>query len=184
MGLLLSNIESPKPLTKLLKSSVPREKRAEWAIKSESYVKTLHEHDIIWGDAKADNFLVDADDDLWIIDFGGSYTEGWVDPELSETREGDDMGVEKVVEALERPDGDEVGKQREKETASGLFVTEVQGEVGGKREKREKRKRGEVDDGEDEGEESKKVKGDDDRKNENLKSDDGGDGSDNEYKDE
>ena len=57
----------------------------------------------MWGDAKADSFLVDRDEKPWIIDFGGSYTEGWVDLDLNETEEGDEMGVEKVVNALEDP---------------------------------------------------------------------------------
>jgi tRNA A-37 threonylcarbamoyl transferase component Bud32 len=138
LGFLLTPISSPRPLTCLLKSSVPRSQRAEWATKSERYVKTLHEHDIIWGDAKADNFIVDEHNELWIIDFGGSYTEGWVDPELSETAEGDDMGLEKVIEALEHPDGEVVHTH---ETASSLFVTEKpvkdDGEGGGKRKREE-----------------------------------------------
>jgi serine/threonine protein kinase len=67
-------------------------------------VSLLHDNGIIWGDAKADNFMVDANDELWIIDFGGSYTEGWVDPDISETLEGDDMGLEKIQAALEDPD--------------------------------------------------------------------------------
>jgi serine/threonine protein kinase len=163
MGFLLSNIDGPKPLTKLLKSSVPRAKRAEWSTKSEKYVKTLHENNIIWGDAKADNFIVDANDELWIIDFGGSYTEGWVDPELSETMEGDDMGLEKVVKALQDPDGNTYDPE---ETASGLFVTEKV-EDGG-----EKRKR---DDEEDEDE----VSGGGASKRQ--KEDVGGDGSGDEY---
>jgi hypothetical protein len=149
MGLLLENIMSPTPLTKLLKASVDEEKRRVWSEKSAAYVALLHDNDIIWGDAKADNFMVDADDELWIIDFGGSYTEGWVDPEISETLEGDDMGLEKIQAALEDPDrntadlglvdeeeeiedGDEVVAERVseqssssvKETASTLFVTE------------------------------------------------------------
>jgi hypothetical protein len=88
MGILLQHIDEPTPLSRLLKSSVPRSKRAEWSRKSQKYVQSLHENDIIWGDAKADNFVVDKHDELFIIDFGGSYTEGWVDPELSETLEG------------------------------------------------------------------------------------------------
>lgn len=55
------------------------------------------------GQAKADNLMVDKNDDLWIIDFGGSYTAGWVDPELMETVEGDDMGVDRIVNALHDP---------------------------------------------------------------------------------
>ncbi|KAL5118691.1 hypothetical protein ACEQ8H_003368 [Pleosporales sp. CAS-2024a] len=121
LGFLLTPIASPRPLTTLLQSSIPRSQRAEWATKCEKYVKTLHDNDIIWGDAKADNFMVDEDNELWIIDFGGSYTEGWVDPELNETLEGDDMGLEKVVDALEHPDGD---REDSNQTASGLFVTE------------------------------------------------------------
>ncbi|KAJ4987909.1 protein kinase-like domain-containing protein [Stagonosporopsis vannaccii] len=140
MGFLLSHIEAPVPLTELLKESVAQEKRDEWSRKSQEYVDTLHKHDIVWGDAKADNFMVDAEDELWIIDFGGSYTEGWVDPELAETLEGDEQGVERVRDALESPEeGDEEYRDEMerrgtpdpsatvKETASSLFVTEAQG---------------------------------------------------------
>ncbi|KAF3052827.1 hypothetical protein E8E11_007805 [Didymella keratinophila] len=140
MGFLLSHIEEPTPLTKMLKSSVPEEKREKWSKKSKEYVDMLHKHDIIWGDAKADNFMVDKHDDLWIIDFGGSYTEGWVDPELSETLEGDEQGLQKVQEALQNPDDDDVPHRSSMdrsstpnpsatvhETASSLFVTEAPG---------------------------------------------------------
>lgn len=140
MGLLLTHIEDPTPLTKLLKSSVTEERRAGWSKKSKEYVDTLHKHDIIWGDAKADNFMVDKNDELWIIDFGGSYTEGWVDPELSETLEGDEQGLEKVQQALEHPDDDDTSHHMSSdrsatpdpsatvhETASSLFITEAPG---------------------------------------------------------
>ena len=140
MGFLLSHIEEPTPLTKMLKSSVPEEKRERWSEKSKEYVDTLHKHDIIWGDAKADNFMVDKHGDLWIIDFGGSYTEGWVDPELSDTLEGDEQGLQKVQEALQNPDDDDVPHRSSMdrsstpnpsatvhETASSLFVTEAPG---------------------------------------------------------
>lgn len=166
LGFLLTPIASPKPLTTLLKSSIARSQRADWATKSEKYVKTLHENDIVWGDAKADNFMVDEEDELWIIDFGGSYTEGWVDPELNETVEGDDMGLEKVVKALEDPDGETIDFG---ETASSLFVTEKPVEdassVTEKVEQSGKRKR--VDD--EHVEESKRRK------------EDGGDGSEDEF---
>ena len=138
MGFLLTNIEDPTPLTKMLKSSVSEEKRVAWSQKSRQYVETLHKHDIIWGDAKADNFVVDENDELWIIDFGGSYTEGWIDPELSDTLEGDEQGLEKVQEALEHPDDDQVSHRNRPdrsttpnpsatvhETASSLFITEA-----------------------------------------------------------
>ncbi|ETN37617.1 uncharacterized protein HMPREF1541_07239 [Cyphellophora europaea CBS 101466] len=105
VGYLLTTIDEAVPLTKLLDSEVDESKREKWAQETKKIVKTLHKHGIIWGDAKADNFLVDRDDALWVIDFGGSYTEGWVDEELLETKEGDDMGLEKIVNGLKDPDG-------------------------------------------------------------------------------
>jgi tRNA A-37 threonylcarbamoyl transferase component Bud32 len=54
MGFLLSNIDEPKFLTKLLKQSVPAEKRKQWSEKSGMYIKLLHDNNIIWGDAKAE----------------------------------------------------------------------------------------------------------------------------------
>ncbi|KAI4722468.1 hypothetical protein E4T48_01363 [Aureobasidium sp. EXF-10727] len=104
MGFLQTHIEGAEPLTHLLDSDVPQAKRDRWASESEEMIKLLHDHNIVWGDAKADNFMVDKDDKLWIIDFGGSYTEGWIDPELNETVEGDDMGTRKIVNALHDPD--------------------------------------------------------------------------------
>jgi hypothetical protein len=105
MGMLLTTIPDPVPLTKLLDSEVDESKRKRWAKETERIVSILHENDIVWGDAKADNFLVDKEDHVWVIDFGGSYTDGWVDPELKETLEGDDMGLERIVNGLLDPDG-------------------------------------------------------------------------------
>lgn len=129
MGLLLSVIEDPTPLTKLLDAGIDEDMRTAWSEKSEAYVKLLHENNIIWGDAKADNFMVDKNDELWIIDFGGSYTEGWVDPELNETLEGDEMGVHKIQAALEDPEANtfdpasSISETHNRSSAS-LFVTE------------------------------------------------------------
>ncbi len=103
MGILLTDIPGPTPLTLLLDESVEQERREKWAKEAERITDVLHEHEIIWGDAKADNFMVDRADNLWIIDFGGSYTEGWVDPELNETEEGDEMGTAKIINALKDP---------------------------------------------------------------------------------
>ena len=103
MGFLMTEIEEPRPLTHMLDDEVPQSKRDKWAAESARIKEVLHEHKIVWGDAKADNFMVDKHDDLWIIDFGGSFTTGWIDPELMESMEGDDMGVERIVNALRDP---------------------------------------------------------------------------------
>lgn len=103
MGILQTVIVDPTPLTEMFDTAVAQEDRERWAREAEAMKEALHEHGIVWGDAKGDNFVVDAEGELWIIDFGGSYTEGWVDPEMADTKEGDDMGVEKVVNALHDP---------------------------------------------------------------------------------
>ncbi|KAM0718027.1 hypothetical protein Q7P37_006359 [Cladosporium fusiforme] len=103
MGFLQQDIPNPVPLTYKLDAKVPQEKRDAWAAEAESMKNVLHKRRIIWGDAKADNFLVSEDDRLWIIDFGGSWTEGWIDPEIKETIEGDDMATQKIVNALHDP---------------------------------------------------------------------------------
>lgn len=104
MGFLQTLIPDPTPLTEKFDSGVPQAQRERWAREAEHMKNVLHENGIVWGDAKGDNFVVDAAGELWIIDFGGSYTEGWVDPDVVETRRGDDMGVEKVVNALRDPE--------------------------------------------------------------------------------
>nr|POE72271.1 chromatin modification-related protein yng2 [Quercus suber] len=122
LGFLQTDIKNPVPLTHKLDTSVPQEQREKWAKEADRTKAVLHKKGIVWGDAQADNFMVDKDDRLWIIDFGGSYTEGWVDKELNETKEGDDMGVQKIVNALEDPvantigsDDDDDDKKEEKE---------------------------------------------------------------------
>ena len=105
MGLLLTAIPSATPLTILMDSEVSLPKRQKWGREASRIVSVLHSHNIVWGDAKGDNFMVDENDELWIIDFGGSFTEGWVEEKYMETEEGDDMGVGKVREGLRDPDG-------------------------------------------------------------------------------
>jgi len=104
IGFLQSEIRGPTPLTNMLDSGIPQDERDQWAKEANKMKEALHEKGLVWGDAKADNFLVDSSGDLWMIDMGGSYTEGWIDPELQETEEGDDMGVGKVVNALHDPE--------------------------------------------------------------------------------
>lgn len=148
MGFLQTLIPSPTPLTEKFNSDIPQAQRDEWARRAEEMKNVLHENDIIWGDAKGDNFVVDEAGELWIIDFGGSYTEGWVDQEVVETQKGDDMGVEKIVNALHDPeanvvapesdggggDDDDEGTDEARDEA-GLEVTRVPVE------KRERKKR-------------------------------------------
>lgn len=149
MGFLLADISDPAPLTTKLDTDVPQGQREAWAEEADRTKQILHDNGIIWGDAKADNFMVDASGKLWIIDFGGSYTEGWVDPELNETKEGDDMGTEKIVNALKDPEKytyepDEEGEERQEGTVKTEVVTQERS--GGETERGVKRARVESED--------------------------------------
>ncbi|KAF2225004.1 hypothetical protein BDZ85DRAFT_214831 [Elsinoe ampelina] len=105
LGFLLTPIPSATPLTTYLDSDAAESHREKWAGEVERTISVLHDNGIVWGDAKADNFMVDEGNRLWIIDFGGSYTEGWVDEGLKETEEGDLQGMGKVVGAVRDPEG-------------------------------------------------------------------------------
>ncbi|EEQ85515.1 uncharacterized protein BDCG_08784 [Blastomyces dermatitidis ER-3] len=68
-----------------------------WIHQLKEMVNEFHKAGIIWGDVKPGNVLIDMDNNLWIIDFGGSYTPGWVNEELMETVEGDLQGLSKII---------------------------------------------------------------------------------------
>ncbi|KAH6635116.1 hypothetical protein B0J18DRAFT_417941 [Chaetomium sp. MPI-SDFR-AT-0129] len=74
--------------------------RERWVSQIKEAVQQLHEGGVVWGDAKADNVLIDKKNGAWLIDFGGGYTEGWTDKEKSGTKEGDLQGVERIVDYL------------------------------------------------------------------------------------
>lgn len=71
-------------------------RRRKWASQIRETVMMLHKIGVIWGDGKADNILVDADDNAWVVDFGGSWTNGWVDKELAGTVQGDEQALRKI----------------------------------------------------------------------------------------
>ncbi|KFY17976.1 hypothetical protein V492_00226 [Pseudogymnoascus sp. VKM F-4246] len=101
MGLLLSYIDCDgRTLEGAVRADTPKHLRQRWAAQITSTVKHLHEADIVWGDAKAANVLVDVNMDSWIIDFGGGFTEGWVEREKAGTVEGDIQGLAKIVDYI------------------------------------------------------------------------------------
>ncbi|KAH9890800.1 hypothetical protein F4778DRAFT_752271 [Xylariomycetidae sp. FL2044] len=100
VGLLLSYIDcrNRNLLCAAGKPGVPDALRRKWADQVTSTVGRLHAAGAFWGDAKADNVLVDAQNDTWVIDFGGGYTEGWVDKDKADSVEGDLQGLAKILE--------------------------------------------------------------------------------------
>lgn len=45
-------------------------------------VKTHHGIEVIWGDAKPSNVVIDLSNDAWLVDFGGGWSKGWVHESL------------------------------------------------------------------------------------------------------
>ena len=129
LGFLLSLIPQPAtPLTDYMHTSVSQSKRNTWAKEAERMVQILHDNGLVWGDAKADNFVVDKDGVLWMIDFGGSYTPGWIDEDIADTEEGDDMGTEKVVEGLKDPENNVAGEEQDQEVVEKRGVARDSGD--------------------------------------------------------
>jgi serine/threonine protein kinase len=101
VGLLLSYIESDNR-TLLCVGKHPKytSLRQKWLDQITRSLENLHVHDVTWGDAKPDNVLIDIQDDAYIIDFGGGYTNGWVDKELANTVEGDLQALQRISKFL------------------------------------------------------------------------------------
>lgn len=82
-------------------SAVPRERRERWASKVRQTVDWLHSIGVVWGNAKTDNVLVHGDtDEAWLVNFGGGWTEGWVDEDKAETVDGDNQAVGRIIDFL------------------------------------------------------------------------------------
>lgn len=101
-GLLLRYIDcGNKNLACAANPDAPLALRRKWAEQVKHTVERLHEAGIVWGDAKAENVLVDINDDAWVIDFGGGYTEGWVEKGSAGTVTGDVQGLSKILKFLD-----------------------------------------------------------------------------------
>lgn len=99
IGILEDFIDGVK-LSELDIDGISATRRRKWRQQIEHTMTLLHQHGFIWGDVKADNVLVDKDERPWLIDFGGSWTEGWVEEHLAETKEGDMQGLRQLMKYL------------------------------------------------------------------------------------
>ncbi|KAM4058916.1 kinase [Hirsutella rhossiliensis] len=103
MGFLLEYIKGETLASRMDSASIETKKR--WLSQIESTLKRLHEVDIIWGDVKADNVMVNTDGDAVLIDFGGGYIPEYVTQELQQTAQGDLIGLDHIKAALGLTDG-------------------------------------------------------------------------------
>lgn len=86
VGILITNITT-HPETPILglvdihAVAIPRRKK--WARQIEDTIEKLHDIGVVWGGAKADNILIDRNDDTWVIDFGGGLDRILGPPRIS-----------------------------------------------------------------------------------------------------
>lgn len=100
LGLLLTYIDhGGRTLSTSVDPDYPSAStKKRWMDQLEATLAKLHRAGIVWGDVKAENVLVDREDNVWITDFGGGYTEGWVERQMAGTLEGDLAGMAKLRE--------------------------------------------------------------------------------------
>ncbi|KAF1961265.1 hypothetical protein CC80DRAFT_234307 [Byssothecium circinans] len=100
VGLLLSYIECGNTTLSCAALQWKRTARDKWLMQIKHSLEGLHAREIVWGDAKPDDVLIDVRDDAYLVGFGGGYTRGWVDEELVNTREGDLQGLRRTADYL------------------------------------------------------------------------------------
>lgn len=103
LGFLMNYIETKYPRPDLGSIDITmfsQLERNKWKQKITSTVEMLHNINVVWGDAKPGNILLDKNDDLWLVDFGGGVTKGWVDDKLMNSREGDLQGLERIQDFI------------------------------------------------------------------------------------
>ncbi len=101
VAILLTFIKNQGTLFMMARKSQDPDQLVSWAKELEGLVNELHGADLVWGDAKPENVLVDLENKLWLIDFDGSYTADWVDAENKESQKGDLQGVARTKKWLE-----------------------------------------------------------------------------------
>jgi tRNA A-37 threonylcarbamoyl transferase component Bud32 len=94
-GLLLDTVNNQGDVWHRYDGSIVLRKR--WYNDVAPMISKLHAADIVWGDFKPENMLIDKDD-VWLIDFRGvgggvGFTEGWIGSENMETKKGDLQGL-------------------------------------------------------------------------------------------
>ena len=101
LGLLLRYIDHKYTLELAMHEDVSSDLRQRWGEQIRRALAALHEVGAVWGDAKAENVLIDSEDNAWITDFEGGYTRGWVDADKAGTMEGDLQGLDRIIKFLD-----------------------------------------------------------------------------------
>jgi len=94
-GMLTDWIENARRVSEMDRASIYE--AAKWIDQIKNAVNYLHEKGLVWGDAKAGNVLITVNGDAMLVDFGGGFTEGWVEQRFCETVEGGLRGLERII---------------------------------------------------------------------------------------
>ena len=103
LGFLMEFIERghfESDLSSLNVESIPQTQRENWSEQIYNNLKRLHSIGVCWGDAKAGNIILDKESNPWLIDFGGGYTNEWVDAHLANSEKGDLQGLQRIMKFL------------------------------------------------------------------------------------
>lgn len=99
-GLLYHWIEVADTLTWAIDERTPFETRDKYASQITLTLNSLHQLDIVWGDVKAENVVIDKDGNAIVIDLEGGSTRNWVDKDLAGTIDGDLQGLERLMDYI------------------------------------------------------------------------------------
>ena len=93
--MLTGYIDNAHSLRKM--DRISRDDYEKWTSQIKEAIEYLHQRNLVWGDAKAGNVLIDNDGNTILIDFEGGVTKDQVDKEYYETCEGDWQGYDWIL---------------------------------------------------------------------------------------
>lgn len=81
--------------------TISKARKEKWTSQIQEILQSLHARDVIWGDAKLANVLIDeVTDDAWLVDFGGGNTQGWIERDLHGSKAGDLQALDRIAAEL------------------------------------------------------------------------------------
>ena len=93
--MLTNSLEKAIPISKVEIPSVDCTRK--WIGQIKDAIQYLNQNSLVWGDAKASNVLINEAGNAILIDFGGGFTDGWVNEMNCEIVEGDLQGLEHII---------------------------------------------------------------------------------------
>ncbi|KAM0551296.1 hypothetical protein ACHAPJ_008399 [Fusarium lateritium] len=77
------------------------ETRQTWGTQIRETIEELHRIGVVWGNVNPANVIIDENEDVWLVGFGGGWTNDWVDKEKAGTEAGDTQGLTNIFKYLE-----------------------------------------------------------------------------------